>query len=150
MPENMAEVIKLAQQRCALSGKRLTKNREKVLLVLLSAHVPLSAYQIVSEYKCHFKDRLSAMSVYRALQFLVELRLVHRLETTNQYMACSCETVDYEDKTSQFLICNKCQAVQELDVSQQVVCELKTGAESRGFHLVGPQLELHGLCGNCR
>lgn len=128
----------------------MTDKRRNILLVMLQAEVPLSAYDIVDRYKTNFGETLAAMSAYPMLHALMEANLVHKLETTNQYMACSHITCEHEHEIPQFLICDRCHVAKEVGVRKQVMSELKASIEKTGFTLSNQQLELHGLCVNCK
>ena len=85
-------------------------------------------------------------TVYRALEFLIEAGLVHRLDSLNAYVGC----VDPGRlHTGQFLICRQCRTVIELD--DQGIATLVAGkAETLGFTEVRQILEIEGLCNSCR
>ncbi|MBB1487200.1 transcriptional repressor [Oceanospirillum sediminis] len=144
------ETITAARTSCTQNGVRLTPKREKVLRVLLQNDRPLSAYDVVDLFKESFSENLPAMSAYRILTFLLENDFVHKLETTNQFMACRHICCDHLHEPPQFLICDKCNAVRELSIGKQTLNELNNGIEQSGFILVRKQLELHGLCKACQ
>lgn len=150
MAQNIDLTLAKASAECKQSGFRLTEKRRNLLHVMLEAESPLSAYDIADRYKEKYNETLSAMSAYRMLKVLLDAGLAHKLETTNQYLACSHITCAHEHKIPQFLICDRCHAVQEVEVRAQLLTELKAGIESTGFVLSGQQLELHGVCGKCR
>ena len=77
-------------------------------MVLLASATPLSAYEIVDRYKTQFQESLPVMSVYRMLDFLIQEKLVHKLETAGQYMSCAHIACDHQHETPQFLICDRC------------------------------------------
>jgi len=142
-------VIAKARQDCLDAGQKLTVKRERILRLLLEPGERLSAYEILDRYKEQFGDSIPAMSVYRMLQFLEEQRLVHKLETTNQYLACVHIHCDHEHNTAQFLICDECQQVKEIMLSKHVVDELTNCVKDSGFTLTNSQIELHGVCADC-
>lgn len=139
-----------ASQLCQKLGGKLTDKRKNILLLLLSAQKPLSAYDLVDQYKTQFSENLPAMSVYRMLNFLLEVKLAHKLETTNQFVACSHIICEHDHEIPQFLICDQCHAVREIGVKKQLIEDLSESIESTGFSLSSQQLELHGLCGSCK
>lgn len=142
-------VVAKARSDCAQLGQRLTEKREKILRVLLASEAPLSAYDILDQYRAIYGESMPAMSVYRMLQFLEDSQLVHKLETTNQYLPCIHIRCDHEHSAAQFLICDNCQHVQEIALSDSVVKELTDCVKENGFKLTNSQLELHGLCETC-
>lgn len=150
MPASIEEIIQKTMMLCASTGAKLTIKRQHVLLVLLSTPVPLSAYEIAEQYKKRFDEALPVMSVYRIMHFLIQERLVHKLETANRFIACAHIACDHPHEIPQFLICDRCKMVQEVDIEKRIMEELAHSIEHTGFTLASQQLELHGLCENCR
>lgn len=144
------ELVSNAQRACSDSGVRLTKKRQNVLLILLRSKTPLSAYDITEHYQQQFKEAIPAMSVYRMLDFLLEEKLAHKLETSNQFLACSHIACDHAHELPQFLICDQCHNVREIGVGSELVRQLKQSVERTGFQLASRQMELHGTCGDCQ
>jgi len=142
-------VIEHAELRCKAHGARLTNKRKQVLSGLLTSQKALSAYELVEYCKAEFGEAIPAMSVYRILDFLQGECLVHKLSLANKYVACSHITCDHDHGVPQFLICGKCQKVEEISVSQSTITELKKNVAQAGFHLMSQQLELDCLCDNC-
>jgi Fur family zinc uptake transcriptional regulator len=142
-------VVAKARSDCSSVGQRLTDKRERVLRILLETGAPLSAYDILERYQKAYGTSMPAMSVYRMLQFLEKNKLVHKLETTNQYLACVHIRCDHEHSSAQFLICDSCQYVKEIVLSKAVVNELGECVSQSGFTLTNSQIELRGLCADC-
>jgi Fur family zinc uptake transcriptional regulator len=146
----MKKVIAKAEALCKESKVKLTDKRRNILSVLLSNDGrPMSAYNVADCYKEYFSSTIQVMSVYRMLDFLVEEDLAHKLESTNQYIACSHIACEHEHKTAQFLICDECQSVDEVILKEDVKSAIDKSVESKGFHIQQSQLELHGLCDRC-
>ncbi len=150
MSADIDQIIKKSQEVCALAGVKLTDKRKNVLIVLLASSTPLSAYEIVEKYKAQFNESLPVMSVYRMLDFLVQEKLVHKLETASQYMSCAHITCDHQHETPQFLICDCCGSVKEIGIKKHIMAELEGSIQSTGFALAHQQLELHGVCKHCQ
>jgi len=150
MTHEIEASLQNAQNQCSQSGLRLTDKRCKVLKILLQADAPLSAYDIADQFKLVFAKSLSAMSAYRMLEFLMQANLVHKLETSNQYLACSHISCEHAHELPQFLICDQCHTVKEIGLGQQLLKELKDSIENTGFLLSSQQLELHGICESCQ
>ncbi len=146
----ISQAIRRAETSCRESGGKLTAKRKNVLATLLGAGAPLSAYEIADRYRETFDDAIPPMSVYRMLDFLIDENLVHRLASNSKYVACSHITCDHPHQTPQFLICDRCQSVREVGVATDTIEALRESVESTGFSLASPQLELHGLCGDCK
>lgn len=119
-------------------------------MVLLASATPLSAYEIVDRYKTQFQESLPVMSVYRMLDFLIQEKLVHKLETAGQYMSCAHIACDHQHETPQFLICDRCGSVKEVGIKKRIIEELERSIQSTGFMLAQKQLELHGVCEHCQ
>ncbi len=148
--KEIKELIDRAEQRCKTRGSRLTKKRKRVLSGLLLSEKAMSAYELIDFYKTEHGETMPAMSMYRILEFLQSEHLVHKLNLANKFVAC--ENIDCKGSHAapQFLICQICQKVKEIGMSQSTVDELKKNVEYAGFHLVSPQLEMNCICENCQ
>ena len=133
-----------AEEECRRQKLRFTEHRRKVLEIIASSHKPLGAYDILEQM--NFSGRRQAPVVaYRALDFLINLGLVHRLNSLNAFVACMAVG---EDHTAQFLICRNCKNVGELNsirVSDQIVND----AVQIGFRADQQVVEIIGICSEC-
>ena len=124
---------------------QLTKNQSLVLDFLIRANQPSGAYSILDSLRQYgFK---APLQVYRALDQLIDLGLVHRLESLNAFIACShmsCET----SGASAFVICDNCETVQEI-CDDTVTGFLSSLAEKTKMKASRSNIELHGLCNGC-
>lgn len=150
MADSIDSIVARARAECDRAGVKLTPKRQNILAVLLRSQSPLSAYDIVENYRIAHNESLPAMSVYRILDFLVVNKLVHKLETTNQFLPCAHITCDHEHEIPQFLICDNCHAVAEVGLRRTLVKELHESVKKTGFEMLNQQLELHGICAKCR
>lgn len=150
MPHSIDSIVARAKAECEQAGVKLTPKRQNILMVLLRAESPLSAYDIVETYRELYGESLPAMSVYRILALLVDNKLVHKLETTNQFLPCAHITCNHEHEIPQFLICDRCHAVAEVGLRKTLIKELHDSVIKTGFELAHQQLELHGTCAKCR
>ncbi len=141
--------IEIAEKHCQEKGKRLTKKRKMILRALLQSQKALSAYELVDYCKKYFSEIIPAMSVYRILDFLQDQGLAHRLESANKYVACSHIVCKQRHQYSQFLICDQCQRVEEINIDLLALGNLQTIINNTGFHLNSPQLEINGICNEC-
>jgi Fur family zinc uptake transcriptional regulator len=141
--------IELAEKHCRDKGERLTQKRKLVLLALLDSQKAISAYGLVEYCKQHFDETVSAMSVYRILDFLQGQGLAHKLGLANKFVACSHVVCRYKHQISQFLICDQCQGVEEMNIDPLALEDLKAAIKETGFHLSSPQLEINGICNKC-
>ena len=124
----------------------LTKNQNMVLDTLISADGPLSAYAILDRLReAGFR---APPQVYRALDKLVEIGWVHRLESLNAFVACRDPGCARHAQVA-FAICDVCGRAREF--SDPVVSDrLAALAEGDGFDLTKTTVELHGTCADCR
>jgi Fur family zinc uptake transcriptional regulator len=137
-----------AQEICQREGLRFTPQRRQVLEALLMSHVPASAYDVIDRLAETEGHRPAPISVYRALDFLVEHNLAHRIESKNAYVACD-RGDDCEPGATLFLICDNCGAAGE--ATSEALGRL-VGAETRARDFL-PRLnvlEVRGLCARCR
>ncbi len=142
-------IIARAESTCATAGVRLTDKRKAVLATLLKQGQALSAYELAEHYRQDHGESIPTMSVYRMLDFLAEQNLVHKLGAINKYIACAHISCSHQHETPQFLICDGCHSVSEVEVEAKTLDKLGREVEATGFHLRSRQLELHGLCDHC-
>lgn len=141
-----ADALKYAEMLCAERAQRLTPIRRQVLELLLESHKPLGAYEIIDRAAAA-GGRPAPITIYRALDFLRDNGLVHRIESRNAFMACvgNHETGD----PVVFLICERCDDVGET-ASAAVAEQIKSAARAVGFAPKAPVIEITGVCANCR
>lgn len=134
-----------AEEVCRANNARLTPGRRRVLELLLESHRPMGAYALMDRLRDE-GVRAQPPTVYRALDFLLEQGLAHKIERLNAFAAC---VHPGERHAPQFLICTGCDAVGEIadhDLSEAV----DHAAEAAGFRAESAALELLGRCPNCR
>ena len=140
-----ADALAHAEAICAKSAQRLTSTRRQVLETLLESHKPLGAYEIIE--RAGKGTRPAPITVYRALNFLREHGLVHRIESRNAFFACVNNHASGELVV--FLICERCGDVGEAP-GEAVAEDLKTAARAAGFTPKAPVIEISGICAHCR
>ncbi|MEP2925897.1 MAG: transcriptional repressor [Bauldia litoralis] len=142
-----ADAISHAREICDAEGLRFTDRRREVLAALLESHVPASAYEVIDRLG-ETGHRPAPVSVYRALDFLVEHRFAHRIESRNAYVACD-RGADCDDEATLFLLCEKCAAPGEASSAalHALIADV-TGAVD--FAPKAPVVEIRGLCAGCR
>jgi len=141
----VASAIATAEQLCRDRGLRFTAIRRRVLELVWDSHKPIGAYAILESLGEESKSA-APPTVYRALDFLIEAGLVHRLDSLNAYIGCPDPASRH---AGQFLICRECRTVAELGNSavEELVAE-KAG--ELGFTAIRQMLEIEGLCKLCR
>ena len=113
---------------------------------LCAAGGPLGAYDMIDRLATSTGKRPAPVSVYRALDFLVENGLVHRLASRNAFMACEHGHDGHEPAI--FLICDDCGGVTE-ESSHTASTSLAAVATAAGFKTRAQVIELAGRCARC-
>ena len=136
---------KLAEWRCAEKDERLTPARLAVYAEMRACGRPLSAYDLIALLERRQERKVAPLTVYRHLEFLMRVGLVHRLQSVKTYFAC-----DHPDHTheSQFLLCGSCGQVDEVE-SSGLETLLAQIADERGFRPDNAVVEVKGMCGTC-
>jgi len=138
-----------AAEKCLQAGSKLTDKRAMILKVLVDAAAPLSAYEVVDRYNEDSLKTMPPMSAYRILDFLVSAQLAHKLTSENKYVACSHIACSHKHEIPQFLICQNCHQVKEVDIEHDIIESLQRQVNTAGYKLVNSQLELDCLCEAC-
>lgn len=140
-----ADMLARAQELAEAGALRLTPVRRAALEILLEAHRAMGAYEVL--------DRLAAAGfgrqppvAYRALDYLVDHGLAHRVQRLNAYVACHHPG---ERHAPVFLICRACDRVAEAP-GARVRAALDAGAAAAGFAVERASVEAVGLCPACR
>jgi len=145
MPPLPAKWRKLAEERCVQAEERLTPARLAAYAELLASQRPLSAYELIALLEKRQERKIAPLTVYRHLDFLIRVGLVHRLETTQSYLPCDHPEHAHE---SQYLVCSRCGHVDEVE-SKRLGSLLNEIADQRGFQPENAVVEIQGLCGAC-
>jgi Fur family zinc uptake transcriptional regulator len=139
--------IARAELLCAERGARLTRIRRQVLAALADTHAPIGAYELIERLEDEGGHRPAPITVYRALDFLLEQGLAHRIESRNAFIACA---HDHAGRgVAMFLICETCGSVGEA-ISDAVAKSLATAAGGVGFTPRAQVVEIAGICAHCR
>jgi len=133
-----------AEQVVAARGLRMTPVRRRTLEILLERHGAMGAYDVLERLA---EDGFGHQPpvAYRALEFLVDAGLVHRIRRINAFTAC---LHPGEDHHAAFLICRGCNAVAEIP-AERLRAAMDAGAAPTGFTIERVSLEASGLCPDC-
>jgi len=135
-----------AERICAARGQKFTPIRRQVLGALLASHRPLGAYEVIDAL-ARTMPRPAPITVYRALDFLMENGLVHRIESRNAFLACA---HNHDDAgVVAFLICESCGAVGEVPAAR-LAQSFAEAARSAGFAPKLSVVEITGTCSHCQ
>ena len=124
----------------------LSKNQQIILDLIVKSSEPLKAYSIL--FNVQKKGIKAPLQVYRALDKLVELGKIHKIESRNAFIACqnsSCQI----SKATAFSICESCENVSEISNSK-LSKYLANFADEAGMKYNKYNLEFFGLCKKCK
>ncbi|MCE2745147.1 MAG: transcriptional repressor [Burkholderiales bacterium] len=136
-----------AEQHCKANGATLTAIRRTVLTLLYRARGGMKAYDLLDQVKLT-KAGAAPPTVYRALDFLMEHGLVHKISKANVFRACSlgCHTHLHPGL---FLVCPRCNAVEELD-DHPATHSLMKSLSKRGYTIASEEIEVSAICPACK
>ena len=124
----------------------LTKNQQIVLDLVEKSSEPLKAYSIL--FNVQKKGLKAPLQVYRALDKLVEIGKIHKIESRNAFVACknsSCQV----SKATAFSICEVCEKITEIS-SSSLSKYLTNFEDNSGMKYNKYNLEFFGLCKKCK
>jgi len=124
----------------------LSKNQQIVLEIIERAKEPLKAYSIL--FNVQKKGINAPQQIYRALDKLIEIGKIHKIESKNAFVACknaNCEV----SKATAFSICESCEKVEELN-DLKLSKYLSSYSDKTGMKYKKYNLEFFGLCKNCK
>jgi Fur family zinc uptake transcriptional regulator len=142
-----------AEAICDRRGVRLTDVRRHVLGLVLESPRPAGAYDMLDRLRQHHKGA-APPTIYRALDFLLEQGLIHKVERLSAFVGCihGIEEDEAHDHVHhhavQFLICQRCGQVEELN-DNAIGKSLVRAAQGSGFTLLGSTVEANGICADC-
>lgn len=134
---------------CAERGARLTDLRRDVLGLILEADAPAGAYDLLERLRAR-RPGAAPPTVYRALDFLLEHGLIHRVERLSAFIGCVVPAPDAHAHAhaAQFLICRVCGRVTEIE-DPALVQALTRASAGVGFRVQTATIEAEGLCAAC-
>jgi len=133
-----------AEHLCAERGVQLTPIRHKVLELIWASHQAVKAYELLDRIK-PLQSAAKPATVYRALDFLIEQGLIHRVESLNAFVGCRCSGHQHEQL---LLICKHCHEVEERTATE-VMQALSEEFKQAGFIVHSKAIEVHGICAKC-
>lgn len=142
-PATIAESLRDAERICVKRGGRLTSARKEVLTLLLQADGPAKAYDLMAQIKGNGPAK--PPTIYRALDFLMDMGLAHRIESLNAFVACGHWGHGH---SAVFLICETCGWSGEMHADQSVK-KLTQEVAAVGFEVRSSVIEIRGQCGQC-
>lgn len=141
-----ASLLAQAEAECEAKGAKLTALRREVLGLILEAKGPTGAYELLDMLRLR-RGTAAPPTVYRALDFLQEQGLVHRIQSLSAFVGCV--EAHGHDHAAQFLICRVCGQVTEID-DHALAHALADAAGRVGFAVTAATIEASGVCAGCR
>ena len=123
----------------------LSKNQQIIFDIIDKSSEPLKAYAIL--FNVQKKGIKAPLQVYRALDKLVEIGKIHKIESRNAFIACqnsSCQI----SKATAFSICEVCEKISEISNSK-LSKYLSNFSDNTGMKYSKYNLEFFGLCKKC-
>jgi Fur family zinc uptake transcriptional regulator len=139
------QALDSAQELCRMRNSRLTPIRKRVLELIWQSHKPLGAYHLLSMLTQEGHNS-APPTIYRALDFLLEQQLVHRIASLNAYTGCVSPEMKHH---GYFLICRECGTALELEADAISRC-IRQSALTQQFLIESETVEVSGLCPSCR
>ncbi len=130
-------------QHCQDQKIQLTEIRGQVLNILSHSKMALGAYEILEQLKKQ-RDNAKPMTIYRALNFLCQHHLAHKIEASNKYVLCCHPGA----KNCLLFICQECGQKQERH-NNMLYQQLNLTAEKALFSMHSTSLEVYGICEKC-
>jgi len=140
----VAGSLAAAERVCAARGVQFTPVRRRVLEILLESHGAMGAYDVLARLDAEGLGKQPPVA-YRALAFLMEQGLAHRIEKLNAFVAC---THPGQGHAPAFLICRGCGTVAEAEA--EVGGPMGAMAAQAGFRVERTVVEAEGLCPACQ
>ena len=135
--------LERAEALCRQHQQRFTAIRRRVFELVWQQHKPIGAYEVLDILQR--QGRTAPPTVYRALDFLQQMGLVHRIASLNAYVGCAQPGTAHD---GQFLICESCRSLAELDVPE-ITQAIRRSAAASGFEAQHQTIEIMGLCPDC-
>ena len=140
------QALERAETLCKQQGLRLTQLRKRVLELVWQSHQPLGAYDILEVLASVDGRRAAPPTVYRALDFLQESGLVHRIASLNAFIGCPHPELAHQ---GHFFICQHCKSAYEFPeglIDQAITQQ----AQTIGFSVQSHTVEVAGSCASCK
>ena len=148
MAQGLEAALDRAATSCLKRGAQLTPLRRQVLGLVLGADQPLGAYALLDLLKAE-RPGAAPPTVYRALDFLLEQGLIHKVERLNAFVGCmEAEHGHAHGHPHQFLICRQCGTTQEM-ADPAVMQAVEAAARRVGFRPDHATVEVEGTCARC-
>ncbi|HVR48727.1 MAG TPA: Fur family transcriptional regulator [Pseudorhodoferax sp.] len=143
-PRQHAQALAEAHARCAAQGAQLTEQRALVLELLLARGGAAKAYELLADMR-ERNTGVAPMTVYRALDFLVEQGLVHKVAATSSFVVCKHGPHPHNDPV--FLVCGRCGDATEWN-NPALGSAVEAALSGLGLHAHGMEISVD--CTRCQ
>lgn len=140
----VTHALQTAEQLCTVRGVQLTTIRQQVLGLIWETHKAVKAYELLDKIK-PLQSAAKPATIYRALDFLIEQGLIHRIESLNAFIGCRCSGQPHE---LLLLICKQCEEVEER-AAVEVMRTIAEESAHAGFVIQSKAIEIQGICKKC-
>lgn len=142
-PQDVNAFLREAETLVTRQGQRMTRIRRKVLRLLVESSEPAKAYDLLAQLDG--EGAAKPPTIYRALDFLQDNGLAHKIESLNAYVACGHTGHTH---SAVFLICDTCHSAEELHATETSKA-LHTETGAAGFQMTRAVVEVRGTCRKC-
>jgi len=129
-----------------VQAQTLSRNQQIVLDIIEKAKGPLKAYSIL--FNVQKKGINAPQQIYRALDKLIAMGKIHKIESKNAFVACRSSDCEISKATA-FSICNNCEHVKEIK-NTKLSKYLSNFEDNSGMKYKKYNLEFFGLCRDCK
>jgi Fe2+ or Zn2+ uptake regulation protein len=129
--------IEKALEKLKQNAFKSTRARNDILEAIAKHDKALSAYELQDLLKNEGKN-YSAITIYRVIETLLELDIVHKVHSINSFMKC-CE---HKNHLHRLLVCKSCHSVKPVE-------RAATELHISGFAQLEVIDEVLGLCEKC-
>jgi len=140
----IATAMANADKVCLDRNQRFTKLRKRIFELVWQQHKPIRAYDVLEILQQD--GRAAPPTVYRGLDFLIEVGLIHKIESLNAFVGCVEPRCHHQGKS---LICTSCNAYAEIN-SSTINNAITDAARESGFEVKEQTIEIMGICPSCQ
>lgn len=125
------------------AGKTLTPPRLSIFRALEALGRPITAYELQGYINDQSDESFNISTIYRVLDFWVDLGFVHKLESANKFVLC---TDEHRNHIHVLQHCNNCHSVEEsCDVSRMIKMPISSSFKPDSNQVI----EIQGRCQKC-
>lgn len=138
-PKDLSQQLARAKRIAEDKGGRFTPLRAHIYTLVCEQEGAVKAYDLLDKLSPEHGSP-KPPTVYRALEFLSKLGLVHRVEALNAFIACD---HSHAGHLAEFFVCETCESVEERHAHDHSDCR------PEGFQIRRSVVEHYGACQNC-